>query len=831
MVNESYTAKDIQVLEGVEAVRRRPGMYIGSTDQRGLHHLVYEIVDNSVDEAMAGYCDEIQVVILPDGSVEVRDNGRGIPVEVHPVTKVSALQTVFDTLHAGGKFGGGGYKVSGGLHGVGASVVNFLSEWLRVESLREGGRYQLTFHRGRPEAPVKRVGATKEIGTVVTFLPDSQIFSELKYDFETLAQRFDYLAYLNPGLKIMLEGKQDNLVRTFHHDGGIVSLVEHLNTGRDGLHPPFFMQKSLNNTEVNIALQYTNGASETVYPFANCIHTVDGGTHLTGFRSALTRVLNDYARKQKLVKDEQGGFAGEDVREGLTAVISVKMVDPQFEGQTKGKLGNAEIRSVVETTFGEDFTIYLEDHPSDAKRIVERCVLSMKAREAARKAREMVIRKNALDSTSLPGKLADCAERDPSKSEMFIVEGASAGGSAKMGRDRRFQAILPLRGKILNVEKVLFPGGKAKTHGAPGNGTAETGAGTNGTMVQLEKARLEKLLTHEEIRVLISAIGGGFGDDFDLAKARYHRIVIMTDADVDGAHIRTLLLTFFFHNMRRLIEEGWLYIAQPPLYRVARGKSEEYVYSDADKERKLDEMVFGDLKVSSKNGKVVVTGPAVRKLLEGLRTLEPAFAELERAGLPREIAAALLVAKVTGAFRLSFEPKALRVAAAWLDKQGLTTSLVRARKGTGQVLSMKAKSGVTAILTKESAAALDSPTVTHALQQGTVSREIATGGVYTVSRKDKEAAPATPWHLLTDVLTGLSDRSGVTIQRYKGLGEMNPQQLWETAMDPERRTLLRVTMENAHSAAEEFDRLMGAEVAPRKQFIFDYAKQVRNLDV
>ena len=655
-----YTAEDIQVLEGRDAVRRRPGMYIGSTDQRGLHHLVYEIVDNTVDEAMAGYCTRVEVIIRRDHSVEITDDGRGIPVETHRTTGLSALETVLTTLHAGAKFGEGSYKVSGGLHGVGASVVNFLSEWLWAESHRDGLSYRQEFMRGQVQGPVQEIGKTSRRGTTIAFLPDDQIFDALEYDLEVLVKRFQEMAYLNPGLIINLTDEASGQSHSYQYEGGIVSMVEDLNQGRETLHPTIFIQKTSDDIQVDVALQYTTMVAESSYAFANCIHTTEGGTHVTGFRAALTRALNDYARKQKLLKDDQSNLSGDDVREGLTSVLSVKLMDPQFEGQTKMKLGNAEVKSVVESVVAELLTIYLEDHPNEARRIMERCILAQRAREAARKARDLVIRKNALDGSGLPGKLADCSERDPSKSEVFIVEGESAGGSAKMGRDRHFQAILPLRGKILNVEKVLFPTGRQKVemnHGANG---------TNGAGFLAEKARLEKLLSHEEIRVLITAIGASFGEDFDLAKLRYHKVIIMTDADVDGSHIRTLLLTFFFHNMRPLIENGHLYIAQPPLYRIQQGRQVTYAYSEAEQQ-------------------------ALMKKMEGKR--------------------------------------------------------------------------------------------------------------------------------------------GVGMQRYKGLGEMNPDQLWETTLDPEARTLLQVTMEDASMALEAVDGLMGANVEPRKKFIFDYAAKVRNLDV
>ena len=662
-VTSQYTADQIQVLEGLEAVRRRPGMYIGSTDQRGLHHLVYEIVDNAVDEAMAGHCDHTTISIANDGTVTVEDNGRGIPVETHKVTGVSALETVMTTLHAGGKFGSGGYQVSGGLHGVGASVVNFLSKYLKVEVQREGQLYQQEFDHGKPVGSIENLGSATGQGTKVSFIPDDSIFDTTEFDASVLSQRFKEMAYLNPGLRLTFTHEEADEKSSYMFEGGIVSMVDEIDEGRETLHPTVSISDHIGTTQVDVAMQYTTNVSEHCLSFANCINTPEGGTHVTGFRAALTRVLNDYSRKQKLVKDDQSQLTGEDVREGLTAVLSVKLIDPQFEGQTKAKLGNADIRPAVENVVSKALTIYLEDHPNEAKKIVERCVLAQRAREAARKARELVIRKNALDGSGLPGKLADCSEKDPEKSEVFIVEGESAGGSAKMGRDRRFQAILPLRGKILNIEKVLFPGGRNKVE-MPENGNGVDAATANNQFVQTEKARLEKLLSHEQIRVLISAIGAGFGEDFDLKKLRYHRVIIMTDADVDGSHIRTLLLTFFFHNMRPLIENGHLYIAQPPLYKLQNGRNIRYVYSEAERADVLKE-------------------------LEGKR---------------------------------------------------------------------------------------------------------------------------------------------VGIQRYKGLGEMNPEQLWETTLDPTVRTLIQVKLEDELMTDQLFTTLMGDHVEPRRAFIEENAEYAENVD-
>jgi len=631
--NNTYTAQDIQVLDGLQAVRMRPSMYIGSTDQRGLHHLVHEIVDNSIDEAMAGYCDKIEITINEDSSVSVADNGRGIPVEIHQVTKVSALETVMTTLHAGGKFGGRGYTVCGGLHGVGASVVNALSTWLKVEVKRDGKLYLQEYLRGAPKSPVKAIGKADGSGTTVTFLADEEIFSKLDYNFEVLSQSFREMAYLNKGVEIWFKDLRHGIEKTFYFEGGIVSFVRHLNRKRLVLQQmPAYITKMIDSTLIEAALQYNESFSEATLSFANCINTMDGGSHLTGFRSALTRVLNDYARKYKFLKDNEANLTGDDVREGLTAIISVKLTHPQFEGQTKTRLGNQEIKSMVESVVADGLATYLEEHPSESKRIMEKCLTAARAREAARKARDLVTRKGLGDMSTLPGKLADCSEKDPIQCELYIVEGDSAGGSAKQGRDRRFQAILPLKGKILNVEK----------------------------------ARPEKMLSHDEIRALITALGAGSSMEFDHSRLRYNRVIIMTDADVDGSHIRTLLLTFFYRHMTGLIEKEHLFIAQPPLYRIKKGKEEHWVYTDKEKD---------------------------------------------------------------------------------------------------------------------------------------------------------------------DLMVKLGTTKGVELQRYKGLGEMNPQQLWETTMDPKNRILLQVSVEDAVKANEIIETLMGEEVPPRKAFIQAHARQVRNLDI
>ena len=631
----AYTAESIQVLEGLEAVRRRPGMYIGSTDARGLHQLVWEVVDNSIDEAMAGYATHIELTIKADGSVVNRDNGRGVPVGRQKQTGRDALEVVHTVLHAGAKFGGGGYKVSGGLHGVGVSVVNALSEWLYVETARDGKIWRQDYARGKPTTTVKAMGpANGRVGTLTAFMPDATVMETLDWSFETISQRLRESAYLNKGvwIKFVDERITPSHEKSFYFEGGLVSFVRHLNRGRDVLHPrPMYVERRDGTTQIEVALQYNDGYSESVFAFANNINTVDGGTHVTGFRAALTGALNDYARRQGILKDSDANLSGDDVREGLTAVISVKLTDPQFEGQTKAKLGNAEVKGQVQAAVGEGIAQYLDENPSDGRRIIEKSLTAARAREAARKARDLVIRKSALEGSALPGKLADCQERDPARSELFIVEGDSAGGSAKQGRDRHFQAVLPMFGKMLNVEK----------------------------------ARIDRVLSSEKIRPLIIALGAGIGETFDVAKLRYHKIILLADADVDGAHIRTLLMTFFYRHMVEVIENGYLFIAQPPLYRISTGKVTRYAQDDAERERVVKEMKARNL----------------------------------------------------------------------------------------------------------------------------------------------------------------------SIQRFKGLGEMNAAQLWETTMSPATRTLLRADIEDAAEADRIFSTLMGERVEPRRDFIKARARQVQNLDV
>lgn len=632
-VEGDYGANQIQILEGLEAVRKRPGMYIGSTSARGLHHLVYEVVDNSIDEALAGYCTHIEVTIHKDNSITVTDNGRGIPVDMHESGK-PAVEVVLTVLHAGGKFGGSGYKVSGGLHGVGVSVVNALSTSMDVKVKRDGKVYEISFEKGVTKEPLHVIGETAETGTYVHFVPDAEIFDETVYDYDTLRHRLRELSFLNRGITIILTDERPEEVRqeTFYFEGGISSFVEHLNRNKEVINPePVYFNGTKDTTVVEIALQYNTSYSENIYSFVNNINTEEGGTHLAGFKSALTRAANDFARRQGIIKNNEDNLVGEDIREGLTCVISIKLREPQFEGQTKTKLGNSEVRGIVDSIVSEGLSEYFEENPVISKKIIEKSIMASRAREAARKARELTRRKNALDVSSLPGKLADCSVKDPEQAEIYLVEGDSAGGSAKQGRDRRFQAILPLRGKILNVEK----------------------------------ARLDRILNNEEIRTMITAFGSGIGSEFDITKRRYGKIIIMTDADVDGAHIRTLLLTFFYRYMRPLIENGHVYIAQPPLYQIRKGRSHWYTYSDEELAQKLDEI----------------------------------------------------------------------------------------------------------------------------------------------------------------------GRDGITVQRYKGLGEMNPEQLWETTMDPEKRTVLQVHLREAEEADSIFTILMGDKVEPRRRFIEEHANLVRNLDL
>jgi DNA gyrase subunit B len=788
-----YTAKDIQVLGGLEAVRRRPGMYIGSTDQRGLQHLVYEIVYNSVDEAMAGCCDTITVSLMADNYIKVEDNGSGIPVDTHPATGKSALETVMTTLHAGGKFGGGHYQVSGGLHGVGASAVNALSTWLRVDVRRNGKIYRQEYRKGIPQTDLQIIGEARgmsDTGTTTIFLADKEIFGDSEYDTESLVQRLREIAYLNKSLEIQFINEPKDTSQTFYFEGGVVSYVRHLNRNRVVQHKnPIYVSKSINGVSVEAALQYNDGFSESVHPFANCVNTPDGGTHLTGFRTALTRVLNNYAQKSKLFKEDDPNLSGDDVREGLTAIISVRLPEPQFEGQTKAKLGNPEIKGIVESVIDEGLSLYFEEHPDDLKRVIEKGLLAARAREAARKARDLIIKKNSLFSGTLPGKLADCSEKEPGRCELYLVEGDSAGGSAKQGRDRGFQAILPLRGKILNVEK----------------------------------AASDKMLSHEEIRAIITALGAGIDADFDMNKLRYHTVVLMTDADVDGAHIRTLLLTFFFRHMGELINQRHLFIAQPPLYRAVKGKNEKWLYS----EKELAGVTYDDIDLQSDDAGIKVTGADLADLLNLLSEVGESLAALEEKGFPRDISKLLLkndsmhrlryptgdeMAKVQGWFAQM--PAVAASAAFDAAKQEYAIQIA----ADGKRLTVDRK-------------LFDDPIVSKGFRAFPLVRQYADKKAYNVLKNKKEVAKGLQWDELAPVLRKTSESGGMSVQRYKGLGEMSAEQLWATTMNPDTRTLLEVTVDDAAKADELFNMLMGEEVPPRKAYIQAHAKSVKNLDI
>jgi len=808
-----YDATNITVLEGIEAVRKRPAMYIGDTSVRGFHHCVYEVTDNSIDEALAGFCTHIHVSINADGSVSVNDNGRGIPVDIHATEKKPAVTVVLTTLHAGGKFDNDSYKVSGGLHGVGVSCVNALSEWLEVEVRRDGKAHHQRFEKGHPVTDLTVVGDTKTTGTKITFMPDTEIFSTTEFQWDILADRMRELAFLNKGIEIMLSQEEPEREETFKYEGGISEFVTHLNRNKNAVHPkPVHFEKEREEVAVEIALQYTDAYNETVLSFANNINTIEGGTHLSGFRSALTRTINTYARNNKLLKNEKESMSGEDIREGLTAVISVKIPDPQFEGQTKTKLGNSEVQGITESIVNEELAAYLEEHPSVAKRIIEKSLLAARARAAARKARDLTRRKGALDGGSLPGKLADCSERDPAKCELYIVEGDSAGGSAKQGRNREFQAILPLRGKVLNVEK----------------------------------ARLDKILNNKEIRALITAIGAGIGsDDFDVEKVRYHKIIIMTDADVDGAHIRTLLLTFFYRQMRELIEQGYVYLAQPPLYKITRKRKEEYIESEEQLTRKLLEMGTGDMSLVTPDSKHTYTGASLANLLEGLTKLEQIAIRLARKGIQINDFLALR-RESDGRFpkylvTINNDDAPERLYAYNDDELRKLKSDVEKRLGL-QLEIFSDDGGVDESQLPEGSPRFDWEEIYVSPALSKLVSAIGKKGL-DIPQYEETDAPLchlnegeeaqVPIHSVPALLDKVreSGRKGLTIQRYKGLGEMNPDQLYETTMDPEGRKLLKVVIEGAASADEIFTILMGDEVPPRRQFIEENAMNVRNLDV
>ena len=801
---DTYDSSSIAVLEGRDAVRKRPAMYIGSTGEIGLHHLVYEVVDNSIDEALAGYCDTVEVTIHLDNSITVIDNGRGIPVDMMKKERRSAAEVVMTKLHAGGKFDSNAYKVSGGLHGVGVSCVNFLAEDLHLEIWRDGLTYEQDYERGIPVAPLKQTGKTRKRGTKITFKPDPQIFDTVEFSFDKLSERLREKAFLNKGIRISIKDEREEHEKSheFYYRGGIAEFVKHLNKNKTVLHDkPIYFEKIADALSIEVAIQYNDAYDEKVYSFANNINTVDGGTHLSGFRSAFTRTINAYAQSSGLSKNFKGSLTGDDVREGLVAVISVKLPQPQFEGQTKGKL-NSDVKGAVESFLNDRLTEYLEQNPTVARRIVGKSLDAARARDAARKARE-IVRKGAMGSTMLPGKLADCQERDPALSEIYIVEGDSAGGSAKQGRDRRNQAILPLKGKILNVEK----------------------------------ARFDKMLAHNEIKSLITALGTGIGkEDFDLTKLRYHRIILMTDADVDGSHIRTLLLTFFFRQMPQLVEQGYVYIAQPPLFKVKRGKKEEYIKDETAMVHFLMRQATSDMKVTSDKGKTVTEGAQLARNLERMvelkRYCEKATRRLRG---DAHLLETLLVAfggkkgvlRQEGmTLRHAFQDESLiaRVEGV-LDKAGYKTELREDEEHGLWEIETTTISGNAISIDYNFASYVEFQKAVELF----IKLEDRLAPPFVAGENGTSEEIATREALLDRVLTAA--KKDLTIQRYKGLGEMNPEQLWETTMNPETRTLLQVRIDDAVETDEIFTVLMGDQVEPRRKFIEDNALDVRNLDI
>jgi len=787
-----YDAKSIKVLGGLEAVRKRPAMYIGSTGETGLHHLVWEVVDNSVDEALAGFCDEINVIVHEDDSVTVVDNGRGIPVDMHETEKRPAAEVVMTVLHAGGKFDSESYKVSGGLHGVGVSVVNALSDWLDLEICRDGHVYEQSYKRGNPTGKLKETGKTRRTGTKVTFHPDEEIFDTTNFSYDVLAQRLRELAFLNKGLKITLEDERTDKKTEFRFTGGISEFVKHLNRGKSTLHDsPIYMEGKRDNVEMEIAVQYNDGYTENVFSFANTINTVDGGTHLAGFRSGLSRTIISYANSFGMLKGDKEdiGITGDDVREGLVGVVSVKLPQPQFEGQTKGKL-NSDIKGRVEQLVNEKLGEYFDKHSTVGRRIISKCIDAARAREAARKARELTRRKSAMDSSGLPGKLADCQERDPARCELFIVEGESAGGSAKGGRDRRYQAILPLKGKILNVEK----------------------------------ARYDKMLGHEEIRAIITALGTGIGkDDFDAAKLRYHKVILMTDADVDGSHIRTLLLTFFFRHMQALIDRGHIYIAQPPLYRVKRGKVDRYIRDEKTFNRELMNRATEDHSVKTAGG--ALSGEPLTKFLLNVQEYDQVASRLARKLGDLELVALLAASDIEK--KADFESKkALETLEKAVEKAKLKTETNIAWDEEHSLYEMLVGSGSSI---RKLNWALASTHEYKRLRTLHAAMAESDRPPFTIATNGTKVAKGTAVEVLHHVLEEAKKDFAVT--RFKGLGEMNPDQLWETTMNAETRTLLKVRLEDAVAADEIFTTLMGENVEERRKFIEENALDVRNLDI
>jgi len=794
MTTKKYTAESIKVLKGLEAVRKRPAMYIGSTGSQGLHHLVYEVVDNSIDEALAGFCKKIDVTIHVDNTVTVVDDGRGIPVGIHKKTRKPAAEVVMTTLHAGGKFDAKSYQVSGGLHGVGVSVVNALSERLDLEIKREGGVYVQSYARGKPVTKLKKIGKTTKTGTKTTFKPDHEIFQSLEFNFDTLSQRLRELSYLNKGLKISIMDERNDTRKDFHYKGGIREFVQYLNQNKTAINPkPICIESNKNGIIVEMALQYNTGYSETIFSFVNNINTTEGGTHLIGFKSALTRSLNQYANAHNLIKDLKQNLSGDDTREGLCVVLSLKLKEPQFEGQTKTKLGNSDVKGIVDSIVNEELSCYFEENPSVARKIILKVLDAARTREAARKARELARRKGVLESTSLPGKLADCQERDPAQSEIFLVEGDSAGGSAKQARDRRFQAVLPLKGKILNVEK----------------------------------ARFDKILKSEEIGIIISALGTGVEQsDFNIDKLRYHKVVIMTDADVDGSHIRTLLMTFFYRQMPQLIEKGHLYIAQPPLYKISKGRSFQYLNDERDFEKYMIRKISEEFQLQVNKQSEVIKGDKFRKFLQRIITKKNFIKVMERKNYPFFLIEILMK---NGVGDLEF---------------------LHSSKNMRKIQSLLTEKDIVSVLSKDEEHGLYELAVNFQVNGMVVTSKVnmalITSAQYQTLYKTYKALEdfSPPFFILINgdkikleneakLLEYLYDngKKGIVIQRYKGLGEMTPIQLWETTMDSEKRYLLQVSILDAVEADKTFTILMGDEVEPRRNFIETNALEAQNLDV
>jgi len=815
-----YEADSIKVLEGLEAVRKRPAMYIGTTGKEGLHHLVYEVVDNSIDEASAGFCDTITVRIRVDNSIVVDDNGRGIPVDIHKTEGVSAAEVVLTKLHAGAKFSNESYKISGGLHGVGVSVVNALSSTLELEVRRDGGVYTQSYVNGVPTAPLEQVGKTKGRGTKVTFKPNEEIFEETEYSFDILSNRLRELAFLNPGVKITLTDERTDKKSEFFYKGGIVSFVEYLNRSKKVLHrDPIYVSGAREDCYVEVALQYNDTYAENIFSFANSINTTEGGTHMIGFRSALTRVFNNYSVNNKIFKDSKESLKGEDLREGLTCVISVKVKSPQFEGQTKTKLGNSEVKGLVEGVVYEKIGTYLEENPSIAKQLLSKALDASRAREAARRARELTRRKSALEVGALPGKLADCQERDPARSEIYLVEGDSAGGSAKQGRDRKNQAILPLRGKVLNVEK----------------------------------ARFDKMLQNEEIKVIVTALGTGIGQgDFDISRLRYQKVIIMTDADVDGSHIRTLLLTFFFRQMRELVERGYLFIAQPPLFKVSDRKNEIYIHNEEEMKSYVLENGVNKIRILLENG-TAITGNRLAGYLKKMIRIESILNKFEKEEKSREIIRILAGDPALTDSDFKSEEALTRVAkrtamAVGPVKDAMVETTAPAlnleEKSVEFTVDMDQEHGLYKMVFtivqdgRRLATCIDKDTIRTPkfAEVRAMLNQLAILGEapYRVAVED---APNGDRAITLNSMSGLIDyvvnagKKGLVVQRYKGLGEMNPEQLWETTMNPEKRTLLQVRVEDAVEADEIFTTLMGDQVEPRRDFIYKNAMYVSNLDI